>query len=48
MAGFITQPGTGYQANSGNVFIPEIWTAELLQDLEEELVLASARFTNRQ
>lgn len=48
MAGFQTKAGTGYQANSGNVFIPEIWTAELLQDLEEELVLASARFTNRQ
>jgi hypothetical protein len=48
MAGFQTKAGTGYQANSGNVFIPEIWTAELLQNLEEELVLASAKFTNRQ
>jgi hypothetical protein len=45
---FNTQVGTGLQAASGNVFIPEIWTAELLQDLEEELVLASAKFTNRQ
>jgi hypothetical protein len=48
MAGFNTQTKTGLQANSGTTFIPEIWTAELLQDLEEELVLASARFTNRQ
>jgi hypothetical protein len=46
--GFLTQAGTGLQANSGNTFIPEIWVAELLQDLEEELVLASAQFTNRQ
>ncbi|WP_435270922.1 hypothetical protein [Streptomyces sp. 1222.5] len=45
---FNTQTKTGLQAASGNTFIPEIWTAELLQDLEEELVLASARFTNRQ
>jgi hypothetical protein len=48
MAGFQTKAGTGYQANSGNVFIPEIWTAELLQDLEESLVLSSSTVTNRQ
>lgn len=48
MAGFNTKAGTGYQAGSGNVFIPEIWTAELLQDLEESLVLSSSTVTNRQ
>lgn len=45
---FQTQVGTGLQANSGNVFIPEIWTAQFLNDLEEGLVLGSAEITNRQ
>jgi len=47
MTGFQTQTGSVYQANSGNTFIPEIWIAELLQDLEEQLILSSAQFTNR-
>ena len=45
---FSTQAGTGYQTGSGNVFVPEIWTAQLLEDLEENLILSSSPFTNRQ
>lgn len=44
---FQTQAGTGLQVNSGNVFVPEIWTAQLLSDLEENLILGSAQVTNR-
>lgn len=29
------------------VFVPELWTAQLLQDLEDNLILGSAEITNR-
>lgn len=48
----LSQPGnnTGagaLQTTTGH-FIPEIWTAQLLSDIEESLVLSSATVTNRQ
>ncbi|MFI1796362.1 hypothetical protein ACH427_03230 [Streptomyces sp. NPDC020379] len=45
--GFNTTRGDGYQANSGNVFIPELYSAQLLMDLEENLVLGSPLICNR-
>lgn len=48
---FLSQTGnnTGagaLQTTTGH-FIPEIWTAQLLQDIEENLILAGSPFTNR-
>ncbi|MFF4815288.1 hypothetical protein ACFY2K_11930 [Kitasatospora sp. NPDC001309] len=48
---FYSQPGNNpgagkYQTTAGH-FIPEIWTAQLLADLEEHLVLSASPFTNR-
>ncbi|MEW1672023.1 phage major capsid protein [Streptomyces noursei] len=45
--GFNTTSGDGYQAASGNVFVPELYTAQLLTDLEENLVLGSSLICNR-
>ena len=33
--------------STNNVFIPELWTAQLLEDLEANLVLGSSMITNR-
>lgn len=44
-----TQGGSSTPVLDGKgQFIPEIWTAQLLQDLEENLVLSASPFTNRQ
>jgi len=40
--------GAGVLQTTSGQFIPEIWTAQLLQDLEENLVLSSATVTSRQ
>ncbi|MES9589969.1 hypothetical protein ABWK57_14070 [Streptomyces sp. NPDC094045] len=45
--GFNKTLGDGYQVNSGDVFIPELYTAQLLTDLEENLVLGSSLICNR-
>ncbi|MEV0445282.1 hypothetical protein AB0I84_07555 [Streptomyces spectabilis] len=45
--GFNKTLGDGYQVNSGDVFIPELYTAQLLHDLEEHLVLGSSLICNR-
>ncbi|WP_424214789.1 hypothetical protein ACN20G_23475 [Streptomyces sp. BI20] len=39
--------GSGFQDHSGDVFIPELYTAKYLQNLEENLVLGSSLFVNR-
>lgn len=52
---FTTSPGNNPGAgaiqnttlNPGGQFIPEIWESQLIQDLEENLVLAGTPFTNR-
>lgn len=40
--------GAGALQTTTGHFIPEIWSAQLLQDIEENLVLSSATVTNRQ
>ncbi|WP_327294451.1 hypothetical protein [Streptomyces sp. NBC_01197] len=39
--------GAGQLQTTTGHFIPEIWTAQLLQDIEENLVLSGSPFTNR-
>ncbi|MEU5382669.1 hypothetical protein [Kitasatospora cineracea] len=39
--------GAGQLQTTPGQFIPEVWTAQLLQDIEEKLVLSAAPFTNR-
>ncbi|MFI6684968.1 hypothetical protein [Streptomyces sp. NPDC050485] len=52
-AGFTNQAGNNSGAGSlqsdktPGQFIPELWTAQLLQDLEDNLILGSAEITNR-
>ncbi|WP_051468405.1 hypothetical protein [Actinomadura oligospora] len=46
--GTYTDSAAGHALQTtGNLFIPEIWTAQLLQDLEHNLILGSGVFTNR-
>lgn len=49
---FTTQPGNNPGAGAlqatGGHFIPEIWTAKLLEDLDDNLVLGSPEIVNRQ
>ncbi|MCF3100959.1 hypothetical protein IPZ58_05135 [Streptomyces roseoverticillatus] len=40
-------PGAGKLQTTNGHFIPEVWTAQLLQDLEDSLILGSAEITNR-
>jgi hypothetical protein len=47
--GVYTDSATGHHLQTTNgLFIPELWTAQLLQDLEASLILGSALLTNRQ
>ncbi|MFE9660318.1 hypothetical protein [Streptomyces sp. NPDC005955] len=41
-------PGAGALQAAGGHFIPEIWTAQFLEDLDDSLVLGSPDITNRQ
>ncbi|MGW6597905.1 hypothetical protein [Streptomyces sp. NPDC055036] len=49
---FTTQPGNNAGAGqlqaTGGHFIPEIWTSQLLSDLDDNLILGSPEITNRQ
>ncbi|GCD99856.1 hypothetical protein [Embleya hyalina] len=45
--GVYTQAGDKLNTGVAGTFIPEIWTDQLLEDLEEALVLGSATITNR-
>ncbi|WP_251058865.1 hypothetical protein [Streptomyces sp. ISL-87] len=49
---FITQagnnPGAGVLQAAGGHFIPEIWTSQLLENLDDNLVLGSPEIVNRQ
>jgi hypothetical protein len=45
--GWYTQTGDKINTGVAETFIPEIWTDQLLDDLEDELILGSATITNR-
>lgn len=45
--GWFKQDGGAFNSAVEDTFIPEIWTDQLLDDLEDELVLGSAVVTNR-
>ncbi|MFE9455976.1 hypothetical protein [Streptomyces californicus] len=40
--------GAGQLQTTQGQFIPEVWTSQLVQDIEENLILAASPFTNRQ
>lgn len=44
--GVYTDAGARLTSGTDNVFIPEVWTAQLLQDTEDQLVLANLLATN--
>ncbi|WP_259454000.1 hypothetical protein [Streptomyces ginkgonis] len=46
--GWYSQTGDKINTGVAETFIPEIWTDQLLDDLEDELILGSATITNRQ
>ncbi|WP_274911796.1 phage major capsid protein [Streptomyces sp. WZ-12] len=46
-AGFNVQPGHGLTSNVEATFRPEIWTSQLLRDLEQSTVLAAPEIVNR-
>ncbi|MFJ9771812.1 hypothetical protein ACIRVF_11260 [Kitasatospora sp. NPDC101157] len=39
--------GAGQLQTTPGQFIPEVWTSQLLQDIEENLILSASPFTNR-
>lgn len=41
-------PGAGALQATGGHFIPEVWTSQLLEDLDDNLVLGSPEIVNRQ
>ncbi|MCZ4097317.1 MULTISPECIES: phage major capsid protein [unclassified Streptomyces] len=47
MAGFSKDAGARLTAGVEGVFTPEIWTSQLLQDLEQHSILSSPLITNR-
>ena len=47
VGGWYSQDGGTFNSNVDDTFIPEIWTDQLLDDIEDELLLSSSTITNR-
>ncbi|MFE8916874.1 hypothetical protein [Streptomyces globisporus] len=47
VSGWYSQDGGTFNSNVDNTFIPEVWTDQLLDDIEDELLLSSSTITNR-
>lgn len=47
VAGWYSQDGGTFNSTVQDTFIPEIWTDQLLDDIEDELLLSSSTITNR-